>query len=268
MTNSTTTEIAVTMNRKEYRTQLAQAVRELASAIANKEDEAEFDPEEEIGLWVTEYVTEEGGAYLTHPVSVIEHSEATLSTRGASRLGDVTSTEDFAHEHARDLFEQEIATHLKEVLDGEPVESVVFNDPSGTNEQSSGIPATNDEQSDGYVMITPETASCAIEELDLHLDYASDEIDTSKAEDAIDKLQRALKVETPRTRVCRASNMEEVIIPGVARGTLKIDYLPEPPMLALHTPDNCVIEPVVGLPTDDEVPERSQEITSGNSGET
>lgn len=266
MTNSTTTEIAVTMNRKEYRAQLAQTVHELASAIANKEDEVKFDPEEELGLWVTEYVSEEGGAYLTHPVSVIEHSEATLSTRGASRLGDVTSTEDFAHEHARDLFEQDIVTHLEEVLDGEPVEDVVFDTPGETDEQGIGVSTTEEENNGGYVMITPKTATCAVEELNLHLNYADKEMNTSKTEDAIDELQRALEVETPRTRVCRASNMEEVIIPGVARGTLKIDYLPETPMLALHTPDNCVIEPVIGLPSEDEVPERSQEVASADGG--
>ena len=265
MDHSTTSEITITMSRKEYRAQLTQAVRELASAIATKEDDAELDHEEELGLWVTEYLTEEGGAYLAHPVSVIEHAEATLSHRGASRLGEVTSTEDFAQEHARDLFKQDITTHLKEVLDGESVEDVVFSNPQETTEEipTSSIGQEND---DGYVMITPETATCAVEELNLYLNYADNEMDTSAAEDALDELQRAIKADTPRTRVCRANNMEEVVMPGVKRGTLKIDYLPETPILTLHTPDNCVIEPVIHLPSEEVNTESTEEISSAEGG--
>lgn len=266
MTEPTTTEIAVTMSRNKYRQQLAHAVRELASAIRNEGDDAEYDPRGELLQWVIEYVAEEGGAWLTHPVSVIKHADATLSHRGASRLGDVSSTEDFAQEHARDVYEQDIVTQLQEILNGEPVEDVVFDNQEGTDSDGASPPDEDSEASGSYVMITPETAECAIEELDLHLNYQDKEMDTSAARSALSELQRAINVDTPRTRVCRANNMEEVIIPGVPRGTLKIDYLPETPNLALHTPDNCVLEPVIHLPEEEDTSVPAEETSPAQGG--
>ena len=267
MTEPTTTEIAVTMSRRKYRAQLAHAVRELASAIRNEGDDAEYDPRGELSQWVTEYVSEEGGAWLTHPVSVIEHADATVSHRGASRLGDVSSTEDFAQEHARDVFEQDIVTELEEVLNGEPVEDVVFDSPEGSDSAAASASDGESKASSDYVMITPETAECAIEELDLHLNYQDKEMDTSAARSALSELQKAVNVDTPRTRVCRVDNMEEVVIPGVKRGTLKLDYIPETPKLILHTPDDRMVEPVVGLPPEEDGNEGAEKVRTDGGDE-
>lgn len=122
-----TNEIAPTLSHEEYRTQLASAIRAVASELTTDEEETPPYSAEGLQPAVCEYLTATGGLYLSHPISVIEHSEANLSHKGASRLHDVTSTRDFAQEHARDLYQQEIVTALAQIQEGTTIAGVQKN---------------------------------------------------------------------------------------------------------------------------------------------
>lgn len=203
----------------------------------------------------------------TNRISVIEHAEASLSHRGASRLGDVSTTEDFAQEHARDLLEQEIVSALEQVLEGETVAGV-RKATSDDLDSPFVVTANSDEQEIGrqHVRISPQTAVRAREELRSHIEYSDSEMDTSDAEEAIEDLEQSLRADTPRTRVVREKNMEEIVVRGVPRGAIKIDYGPVPPRAVIHTPDNCVVEPVISLPVENEADQTDAGAAASNRG--
>lgn len=253
MTYSTTDEITSTLNREEYRTRLARSIRKIAAEMSTDAAEATVDLEEELRVHVTEHLTAIGGVYLTHPVSVIEHAEASLSHRGASHLGDVSTTEDFAQEHARDLYEQEIIGALEQVLEGATVAGVR---KATANDAESPFVIANDPDEQEirrqHVQISPQTALRAREELRSHIEYSDDEMDTAASEEAIEDLEQSLRTDAPRTRVEKQEHMEEVIIPDVPRGTLTIDYGRRPLRAVIRTDDDTVLEPVVRLPSEDD----------------
>jgi hypothetical protein len=250
---STTDEITPTLNREEYRTRLARAVRKIAAEMSTDAEASTADLREDLRVHVTEHLTAIGGVYLTHPVSVIEHAEASLSQRGASHLGDVATTEDFAQEHARDLYEQEIVGALEQVLEGATVAGVRKATPDDA-ESPFVITSNADEQEirRQHVQISPQTALRAREELRSHIEYSDDEMDTAAAEEAIEDLEQSLQADAPRTRVEKQEHMEEVVVPGVPRGTLTIDYGRRPPRAVIHTDDDTVLEPAVRLPGEDD----------------
>lgn len=132
MTYSITDEIQVTLSCDEYREQLDNTIREIAGELNDRFDNTEID-DEKVEIYVVECLGDINDIYLTRPISVIEHATATLSHRGASRLGDVTSTEDFAHEHARDLFEQDVISAFEEILDGETVAGISMDESTETD---------------------------------------------------------------------------------------------------------------------------------------
>jgi hypothetical protein len=268
MTYSTTNEISPTLNHEEYHTRLALTVRKIATEMMTKSEKRTVEPEEELEVCVTEHLSAISDLYLTHPISVIEHSEASLSHRGASRLGDVSTTEGFAQEHARDLLEQKIVSALEQVLEGETVAGV----RRATSDDRDGpfvVTADPDKQESGrqHVRISPQTAVRARDELRSHIEYSDSEIDTSDAEEAIKDLEQSLRGDTPRTAVVREGNMEEVVVRGVPRETIKIDYGPAPPRAVVQTPDNCVIEPVISLPSKSESDQTDTGTASSNRGD-
>ena len=77
-------------------------------------------------------------------------------------------------------------------------------------------------------------------------------MDTAAAEEAIEDHEQSLRTDAPRTRVEKQEHMEEVMIPGVPRGTLTIDYGRRPLRAVIRTDDDTVLEPVVRLPSEDD----------------
>lgn len=136
-----TDEIHPTLSREEYRTQLDTSIRATTNSIIADEEETAPYSTEELQSAVREYLVETDGLYLTHPISVIEHSEKSLSHRGASQLQDVISAEDFAQEHARDIFIQEITAALVRIQEGETIAGVR---KSRSRKTGSGFSVTTD----------------------------------------------------------------------------------------------------------------------------
>lgn len=70
-----------TLNHEEYRTRLALTVRKIAAEMTTESEERIVEPEEELEICVTEHLSAISDLYLTRPISVIEHAEASLSSR-------------------------------------------------------------------------------------------------------------------------------------------------------------------------------------------
>lgn len=259
MTYRTTDEIDPKLTREQYQEKLAAHVREIANAIETKNGSLELEPDEELSLWVMEYLAEERDLCLSYPFSVIKHSKMTLSVRGASRLGEVISAEDFAQEHARDLLEQEIESELEAILDGATIEDVTENKSERATERAT--------ESQDFVSVSEKTAKQAVRILTHHFEFADTGIDRQGVEDAIGELETQLQKPLARTQVLADDYQEEVVIPGVPRGTFQIDYMRSHPKLVLQTNDDRVIEPVIGLPSDNQPAESTQKPSSANSGD-
>lgn len=123
MVYSTTDEIQAKLDYDQYQEQFTKTMKQIAHELNEIFNADEIDIEK-IRLFVIEQLNNTNDIYLTHPISVIKHSNATLSTHGAERLGEVTNTEDFAHEHARDLLNQEIIDSFESILVGKTIADV------------------------------------------------------------------------------------------------------------------------------------------------
>lgn len=122
----TTDEIRTTLEQEDYDAELASAIREVAETLNHELRREELDMDT-VNFYLIESLPEFSELYLTHPISIIEFADASVSMNGSERLGDVTSTEDFATEQARDIYRQDIQDAVESILDGETVAKVSYN---------------------------------------------------------------------------------------------------------------------------------------------